>query len=263
MPNDYRYIGHQRQRRDATGIVTGTVPFMDDLKFPNLLYGKVLRSPHAHANIKKIDKSRALALPGVKAVVTWEDIPDWRGGTPRLVRVLDNKVRYVGDAVALVAAASEQIAEEALRRLYVEYELLPAVVDMARDRLKEEGLLDRATLAAGNYHLQELPAGHDLALLSAIIHSNSPEENLELYRKIFRSLNPGGRILIRDHVMNPDRTQPRDGALFAVNMLVGTPGGGTYTYEEIQAGLRQAGFDRIRFLARGDHMDAVVEAFKP
>ncbi len=140
---------------------------------------------------------------------------------------------------------------------------LPAVIGMARDRLKEEGLLDRATLVAGNYHLQELPAGHDLALLSAIIHSNSPEENLELYRKIFRSLDPGGRILIRDHVMNPDRTQPRDGALFAVNMLVGTPGGGTYTYEEIQAGLRQAGFDRIRFLARGDHMDAVVEAFKP
>lgn len=130
MPNDYRYIGHQRQRRDATGIVTGTVPFMDDLKFPNLLYGKVLRSPHAHAIIRKIDKSRALALPGVKAVVTWEDIPDWRGGTPRLVRVLDNKVRYVGDAVALVAAASEQIAEEALRRIDVEYELLPAVFDI-------------------------------------------------------------------------------------------------------------------------------------
>ena len=77
---------------------------MDDLKFQNLLYGKVLRSPHAHALIKRIDKSKALALDGVKAVLTWEDIPDLRGGTPRNVRVLDKKVRYVGDAVALVAA---------------------------------------------------------------------------------------------------------------------------------------------------------------
>src|SRR5512136_1100787 len=130
MGNDYRYVGKAVPRRDGIEIVTGTAPFMDDLKFPNLLFGKVLRSPHAHANIKKIDKSRAEALTGVKAVVTWEDIPDWRDGTPRMVRVLDKKVRYVGDAVALVAATSEQIAEEALRRIDVEYEILPAVFDI-------------------------------------------------------------------------------------------------------------------------------------
>jgi CO/xanthine dehydrogenase Mo-binding subunit len=130
MGNDYRYIGKTVPRRDAIEIVTGTAPFMDDLKFPNLLYGKVLRSPHAHANIRKIDKSKAEALPGVKAVLAWEDIPDWRGGTPRMVRVLDKKVRYVGDAVALVAATSEQIAEEALRLIDVEYEVLPAVFDI-------------------------------------------------------------------------------------------------------------------------------------
>jgi CO/xanthine dehydrogenase Mo-binding subunit len=130
MENDYRYISKNIPRRDATGIVSGTTPFMDDLKVQNLLYGKVLRSPYAHANLKKIDKSKAEALPGVKAVVTWEDIPDWRGGTPRIVRVLDKKVRYVGDAVALVAATSEQIAEEALGLIDVEYEVLPAVFDI-------------------------------------------------------------------------------------------------------------------------------------
>jgi CO/xanthine dehydrogenase Mo-binding subunit len=130
MENDYRYISKNIPRRDATGIVSGTTPFMDDLKVQNLLYGKVLRSPYAHANIKKIDKSKAEALPGVKAVVTWEDIPDWRGGTPRIVRVLDKKVRYVGDAVALVAATSEQIAEAALGLIDVEYEVLPAVFDI-------------------------------------------------------------------------------------------------------------------------------------
>lgn len=140
---------------------------------------------------------------------------------------------------------------------------LPEVIEMARERLKNEGLIDRVTLVPGSFYLQEFPEGHDLALISAIIHSNSPEDNLELYRKVFRALTPGGRILVRDHVMSPDRTRPRDGAVFAINMLVGTPGGGTYTYEEIEAGLRKAGFGRIGLLKQGEHMDAVVEAFKP
>jgi SAM-dependent methyltransferase len=140
---------------------------------------------------------------------------------------------------------------------------LPEVIEMARERLGSEGLLHRATLVAGSFHKDEFPGGHDLALISAIIHSNSPEENLELYKKVFRSLKPGGRILIRDHVMEPDRIHPREGAIFAINMLVGTSGGGSYTYQEIEAGLSQAGFVRTRLTRRGEHMDAVVEAFKP
>jgi len=63
--------------------------------------------------------------------------------------------------------------------------------------------------------------------------------------------------------MEPDRTRPKAGAIFAINMLVGTPGGGTYTYEEIASGLSQAGFTRIKLLRQGEQMDAVVEAFKP
>ena len=127
---NYRYIGKPMARRDATDIVTGAVQYTDDLKFQNLLYGKVLRSPHAHALIRSIDKSKAQALGGVKAVLTWEDIPDFRGGTPRNVRVLDKKVRYMGDAVALVAATTEEIADEALDLIEVEYEVLPAVFDI-------------------------------------------------------------------------------------------------------------------------------------
>jgi CO/xanthine dehydrogenase Mo-binding subunit len=130
MAKDYRFIGKKLPRCDAKEIVTGSVKYMGDLKFQNLLHGKVLRSPHAHAIIKKIDKSKAKALPGVRAVITWEDLPDWRGGTPRNVRILGNKVRYVGDAVALVAATTEQIAEEALDLIGVEYEVLPAVFDI-------------------------------------------------------------------------------------------------------------------------------------
>jgi predicted O-methyltransferase YrrM len=138
---------------------------------------------------------------------------------------------------------------------------LPEVVEMARERLSEEGLLERATLIAGSFHTDEFPEGHDLALISAIIHSNSPEQNLALYKKVFNSLGRGGRILIRDHVMDRDRVHPKDGAIFAINMLVGTSGG-TYTFEEIEDGLSQAGFTNIRLLRQGEHMDAVVEAFK-
>jgi xanthine dehydrogenase molybdenum-binding subunit len=125
----YRFIGKATPRKDATEIVTGSAKFLNDRKFPDMLYGKVLRSPHPHALIKGVDKSKALKLPGVQAVLTWEDVPDWRGGTPRFTRILDKKVRYVGDAVALVAATSEAIAMEALELIEVEYEPLPAVFD--------------------------------------------------------------------------------------------------------------------------------------
>ncbi len=138
----------------------------------------------------------------------------------------------------------------------------PEVIDMARERLRREGMLERVTLVSGDFYQDELPAGNDLAFLSAIIHQNSPKQNLDLYKKVFRSLDRGGRILIRDHVMEPDRIYPREGAIFAINMLLGTPGGNTYTFEEIETGLSQAGFTAIRLLKKGEHMDALVEAFK-
>ncbi len=140
---------------------------------------------------------------------------------------------------------------------------LPDVVEMARDRITEAGLMNRVTLAAGDFYKDPLPPGHDLAILSAIIHMNSAEQNLALYQKIFDALVPGGRIVIRDHVMNPDKTAPKSGALFAINMLVGTPGGGTYTYEEIETGLAAAGFEKVRLLQQADRMMGLVQAQKP
>jgi len=86
---------------------------------------------------------------------------------------------------------------------------------------------------------------------------------VDLFQKVFRALIPGGRIVIRDHVMEPDRTEPKDGAIFAVNMLVNTEGGSTYTYDEIRSWLEEAGFANVRFLKAGEHMDGLVEAFKP
>jgi hypothetical protein len=139
----------------------------------------------------------------------------------------------------------------------------PEVVEMARERLSKAGMLNRVTLVPGDFYHDEFPHGHDLAFVSAIIHQNSPEQNLDLFIKVFRSLNREGRILIRDHVMEPDRIHPKDGAIFAVNMLLGTRGGSTYTYEEIKTGLSQAGFTGIHLLKKGEHMDALVEALKP
>jgi predicted O-methyltransferase YrrM len=139
----------------------------------------------------------------------------------------------------------------------------PEVIPIARKRLEEAGILDRVTLVGGDFYHDEFPPDHDLAFVSAVIHQNSPGQNLDLYRKIFRALVPGGRIVIRDHVMEPDRIRPRDGAIFAVNMLVGTPGGNTYTFGEIHSGLAQAGFVRIRLVQKGERMDGLVEGFKP
>lgn len=140
---------------------------------------------------------------------------------------------------------------------------LPLVVEMAREHLTAAGLAERVTFVAGDFEKDELPGGHDLAWLSAIIHQNSPGQNEALYGRIFRALAPGGRLVVRDHVMEPDRTRPRAGALFAINMLVGTPGGGTYTFEEIRGGLERAGFARVRLLGTGPAMDGLVEAFRP
>lgn len=140
---------------------------------------------------------------------------------------------------------------------------LPPVIRIARHRLEGSGLLDRVTFVPGDFYEDELPAGHDFALLSAIIHQNSTEENIVLYRKIYRALVPGGRLVIRDHVMSPDHTSPAIGAFFAVNMLVGTPGGGTYTFDEIRESMEAAGFVNIRLIQQDERMNGLVEGFRP
>lgn len=130
MSEQYRYIGKETPRKDARDIVTGRAQYIDDIKLPGMLFGKVLRSPHPHAEITHIDCDRARSLPGVRAVLTYKDIPGWAWGIPKHIKVLDSKVRYVGDAVAMVAADTEDIAEAALELIEVVYEPLPAVYDV-------------------------------------------------------------------------------------------------------------------------------------
>lgn len=139
---------------------------------------------------------------------------------------------------------------------------LKRVLSMADERLRAEGLRERVELMAGDFHKDELPQGCDLALLSAIIHQNGPEENLDLYRKIHQALAPGGVLLIRDHIMDETRTIPPAGAMFALNMLVMTRGGDTYTFREVEEELRTAGFTEVGLVRNGQRMDCLVEARK-
>lgn len=127
---NYRHVGRATPRKDGRAIVTGQTEYIDDLTLPGMLHGKVLRSPHPHAWVAAIDTRRAERLPGVKAVLTHENVPDWKTGLPRVVPVLDRKVRYVGDAVALVAAEAEEVSRAALELIQVRYDTLPAVYDM-------------------------------------------------------------------------------------------------------------------------------------
>ena len=118
---------------------------------------------------------------------------------------------------------------------------LPHVIPLTQRYVEEDGLEGRVETVTGDYNTDELPSGYDLVFLSAILHSNSPEQNISLFKKIYKSLNPGGRIVISDFIMDDDRTSPAFGAFFALNMLVNTTSGDTYTQSEIKDWIEQAG----------------------
>jgi CO/xanthine dehydrogenase Mo-binding subunit len=132
VSTEYRFIGKASPRKDARDIATGRAKYINDISVPHMLYGKVLRSPHPHANIRSINTSKAKALSGVKAVLTYQDVPDWKVGNPLHLRVLGSKMRFVGDSVALIAAETEEIACAALELIDVDYEVLPAVYDVEK-----------------------------------------------------------------------------------------------------------------------------------
>ena len=129
----YSVIGKSVPKIDSRVKVTGQAKYTGDLRFPNMLVGKILTSPHAHARILSIDTSEAEKLPGVKAVITHKDVPTLKYGISPArwdenIFCID-KVRFVGDKVAAVAALDEETVYKALKLIKVEYELLPAVFD--------------------------------------------------------------------------------------------------------------------------------------
>ncbi len=127
MSTELAVVGTTVPRMGLVDRVQGKTRYTADLKRPGMLYGRVLRSPHAHARIVHIEASEAVRLPGVHAVLTHRDVPAVHIDADLLP--LDEIVRFVGDEVAVVAAESEMLAEDALRLIRVEYEVLPAVFD--------------------------------------------------------------------------------------------------------------------------------------
>lgn len=137
----YAVIGQRVPRVDAREKVSGRAVYTGDITMPHMLVGKVLRSPYAHANIVRLDTSKARALPGVKAVLTYEDTPKipWNSAgfppSPGAILmedqfILTDKVRYVGDGIAAIAAVDEETANRALELIEVDYEILPALMDV-------------------------------------------------------------------------------------------------------------------------------------
>jgi xanthine dehydrogenase D subunit len=129
---EWKYIGKRVARIDGPERVTGELKYMTDLDYPNMVWGKVLRAEFPHAKIVSLDTSEAKALPGVLAVLTYEDIPGFNGFgivVPDQPVLCEDVVRTTSDAVALVAAETEEIAEEALRLIKVKYEPLEVVYD--------------------------------------------------------------------------------------------------------------------------------------
>lgn len=140
---------------------------------------------------------------------------------------------------------------------------LPDAIAQAQQRLAGTEFASRVTLRAGDFYVEDLPDGADFAWVSAICHQHSRWHNRALFAKVCQALAPGGRIAIRDVVMDPCRTQPREGALFAINMLVNTETGGTFTFEEYAEDLRVAGFENPQLQIKHEAMNSVVIAVKP
>jgi predicted O-methyltransferase YrrM len=134
---------------------------------------------------------------------------------------------------------------------------LPPVLAIARGHIKQAGLAKRIATKPGDLRVDALGKRYDLVLISAICHMLGPEENRDLFRRTFRALAPGGRVAVRDFLLNPAKTAPRGAALFSLNMLVGTANGASYSQREYTAWLREAGFEdvgRIRLADPGSQL---------
>src|SRR5919109_2120445 len=163
---DQTYIGAPVRRREDLRLLTGKATFTDDIKLPHMLQAAILRSPHAHARIASINAAKALALPGVVAVFTFQDIASWAKPIPLRLYPLPgleqflqyplarDRVRYVGEPVAVVVAENRYLAEDALDAMDVAYEPLPAVTDV-RQSLQDQIIIheEPATNLAARYTL--------------------------------------------------------------------------------------------------------------
>jgi 3-hydroxy-5-methyl-1-naphthoate 3-O-methyltransferase len=172
-----------------------------------------------------------------------------RGATaraPQVVAAVDaasvNRMLDVGGGSGAYAIAFAE-ANPKLTAVVLD---LPTVLPITEGHIAEAGLPGRVTTHAGDLRSDDLGSGYDLVFLSSICHMLGPEGNRDLLARAAKALAPGGRVVIQDFILEPDRTKPRQAVLFAINMLVGTEAGGTYTEAEYAAWLKAAGLDGVR-----------------
>jgi predicted O-methyltransferase YrrM len=127
---------------------------------------------------------------------------------------------------------------------------LPSVVPIAQRYIRNAGVADRVSVRAGDLRSDDFGRGYHLVFVSAICHMLGPDENRDLLRRCFATLAAGGRMVIQDFILDPDKTAPKFGALFALNMLVGTAAGSSYSEVEYGDWLRSAGFGEIRHVSQ-------------
>jgi cyclopropane fatty-acyl-phospholipid synthase-like methyltransferase len=160
-------------------------------------------------------------------------------GTEGVERLLD-----VGGGSAAYSIAFA----EANAKLHATVLDLPTVLPIAQGHINAAGLAGRIDTRAGDLRRDALGQGFTTILVFAICHMLSPQENQDLFRRCFDALDPKGRLVMQDFILEPDKTAPKQAALFALNMLVGTPAGSTYSYDEYSAWMQAAGFQNVRHL---------------
>ena len=177
---------------------------------------------------------------------------------PVVVGALDltsvRRVLDVGGGSGAYAAAFARAKKDLTATVFD----LPSVTPLTRRYLDASGVGDRVDTVNGDLRTDSYGDGFDLVLTSAICHMLGPDENVELFRKVRAALVPGGRIVVHDFVLDADKAGPRSGALFALNMLVGTVQGRSYSAEEYCSYLAQAGFQDARMVPLAGPTDLVV-----
>jgi 4-hydroxybenzoyl-CoA reductase alpha subunit len=174
----FHTIGTRQRKVEGLAKVTGRAVYADDLTLPRMLFAKLKRSIHPHARIRSIDASAALALPGVHAVITGRDLPEYFGIIPWTEdeqALCEDKARYIGDAIAAVAADSEALAEEALRLIRVDYEVLPSVDGIDEALAHPEWRVNEKSVEGNiskHVHLEFGPVDEHLAASDEVVEAD-------------------------------------------------------------------------------------------
>ncbi|BBJ27416.1 xanthine dehydrogenase family protein molybdopterin-binding subunit [Athalassotoga saccharophila] len=238
------------EKVDGKALVRGKPVFTDDFDLPNALTVKILRSPHAHAIIKSIDTSEAM-IEGVACILTYKDVPHviyTRAGqgypepSPYDTFILDKKVRYVGDAVAIIAAENENIAERAMKLIKVDYEILPAILDYEHAQDPDAPVIHDEPEISGSYDPKHNIASHyemeignveeelkkcDYTIDEVYYTPNQSHAMMEPHTAI-SYFDPNGRLTVITSTQVPFHARRILNRLFGVNCRVIKPriGGG-------------------------------------